>query len=100
MEKTTLYLPPDLHERLKAIARYGRRSQAAVVRDALEEYADRQEEIPLRSIGSVETSDLHGAEVDDWLVENWHPDRDWGRDQEAAKEVDLPETAPAEKQVG
>lgn len=38
MERTTVYLPKDLQERLRATARAEARPQAALVRDAIERY--------------------------------------------------------------
>jgi Ribbon-helix-helix protein, copG family len=35
MEKTTLYLPDELKERVEAVARAGGRSEADVIRDAI-----------------------------------------------------------------
>lgn len=77
MDKTTLYIPSGLHRRIKEIGRQEGRSQAAVIREALQDYVERQEEPPLLSLGAVAHSDLQGADVDDWLRANWHPDRDW-----------------------
>ncbi len=41
MEKTTVYLPAALQERLRFAARRGGRSQAQLVREAIEERLDR-----------------------------------------------------------
>ena len=43
MEKTTLYLPPELMTAFTALARKQRRAKAELMRDALREYAERQE---------------------------------------------------------
>ena len=38
MLKTTIYLPPPLKDRISRVARAQSRSEAAVIRDALEKY--------------------------------------------------------------
>jgi hypothetical protein len=53
MAKTTLYLDPDDYLRLKAIARRQGRKTAAVVREAVAEYARRHAtRVKPRSLGS------------------------------------------------
>lgn len=76
MEKTTLYLPPDLHRSYRDLARRLGRSQAALMREALVQYADDQQSPPLRSLGIVECFGVPAADVDEWLHANWHPDQD------------------------
>ena len=49
--KTTVYLDPSDYERLKLIARRRRQPPAALVREAVREYADRHE--PARGPRSV-----------------------------------------------
>jgi predicted transcriptional regulator len=50
MHKTTLYLDPDMYERIRRIANATRRTQAAVIREALEVYTRGRTRRP-RSIG-------------------------------------------------
>jgi Arc/MetJ-type ribon-helix-helix transcriptional regulator len=71
MEKTTVYLPGDLHRALKEVARAERRAQAEVLRQALEEYLGRRERPRLRSVGVGEDKELSGAESEDWLRARW-----------------------------
>ena len=71
MEKTTIYLPPELHRALKDAARVEKRPQADVLRRALEEYLGRQERPRLRSVGIGEDKELSGADSEDWLFEQW-----------------------------
>jgi hypothetical protein len=52
MEKTTLYLPPELKRELELAAKRTGRRQADIVREALGEYLAGQDRPPLRSIGS------------------------------------------------
>ena len=46
MMQTTVYLPEDLKRRLEQAARRGRRSEAAIVREALDEALKREEVQP------------------------------------------------------
>lgn len=49
MDKTTLSIAQGLHRRIKESGRQDGRAQAVVIRHALEDYLDRQEELPLLS---------------------------------------------------
>jgi hypothetical protein len=71
MEKTTIYLPPELHQALKNAARVEKKPQADVLRRALEEYLGRQERRLPRSLGLGEDKELSGADSEDWLYEQW-----------------------------
>ncbi|MBI4278038.1 MAG: ribbon-helix-helix protein, CopG family [Armatimonadetes bacterium] len=71
MNKTTLYLPPDLHQAVKEAARRTRRSQAAVVREALEQYLRTLEQPRLRSLGMGADPGLTGRNSEDWLARHW-----------------------------
>lgn len=52
MEKTTVYLPADLKARVVATARTRGTSEAAVIRDALDQYTERpRPRLPLFSSG-------------------------------------------------
>jgi len=51
MEKTTLYLPTELQASLRALARRTGRSQANLIREALETYVAGQERPRPKSIG-------------------------------------------------
>lgn len=46
VRQTTIYLPDDLKRRLEQAARQDRRSEASIVRDALEEALERREVAP------------------------------------------------------
>lgn len=71
MEKTTVYLSPELHRALKDAARVEKRPQADVLRRALEEYLGRQERrLPL-SVGLGEDEELSGVDSEDWLHGEW-----------------------------
>jgi hypothetical protein len=75
MVKTTLYLPEPLKDRISRIARAQRRSEAAVIREALEKYTDGQERprptLPL--FESVGRPDL-AERVDEILAEGFGRD--------------------------
>jgi predicted transcriptional regulator len=71
MEKTTIYLTPELHRALKEAARQEKRPQADVLRRALEEYLERMERPQLRSVGVGEDTELSGADSEDWLRAEW-----------------------------
>ncbi len=71
MEKTTVYLPPEMRRALKDAARMEKKPQADVLRRALEEYLGRQERPQPRSIGIGEDKELSGADSEDWLFDQW-----------------------------
>jgi hypothetical protein len=76
MAKTTVYLDPDVYLRLKAIARRQGRKTAALVRDAVAEYAQKHAtRVKPRSIGVGRSGrpDL-GARAED-LLEGMGRDR-------------------------
>lgn len=72
MEKTTLYLPADLHRALREAARRVRTSQAQLVREALEAYVREQKPPRPRSVGLGGDSGLAARDDEAWL------DREWG----------------------
>lgn len=71
MIKTTLYLPEDLRHRLKSVAHRAQRSEADLVREALEAYL-RQQAHPLpSSVGAGEDSELAARDGEAWLAARW-----------------------------
>jgi predicted transcriptional regulator len=74
MDKTTIYIPTELHAELKAIARRSGRPQAEVIREALATYVAQQERPWPRSFGIAESGQVSAADSEDWLRENWEPD--------------------------
>jgi predicted transcriptional regulator len=74
MDKTTIYLPSELHAELKAIARRTGRPQAEVIREALTAYVAQQERPWPKSIGAAEHGSVNAADYEDWLAEHWKPD--------------------------
>jgi plasmid stability protein len=73
MRKTTLYLPDALHETLRSTARRIGKSQADIVREALEAYLQAQPRPIPRSIGAGEDPNLSGEDSEAWLREHWDP---------------------------
>lgn len=71
MDKTTLYLTPDLRRRLQHASRSSGRRQSDVIRAALDAYlAADQPKLPA-SIGAGEDGELAGADTEDWLRDRW-----------------------------
>jgi predicted transcriptional regulator len=71
MEKTTIYLPEDLHRALREAACAENKAQAEVIRRALEEYLERRERALPLSIGLEQDSGLSGAGSEAWLEAEW-----------------------------
>jgi predicted transcriptional regulator len=77
MTKTTLYLPDELLLTFRSLARRTGRSQAELMREALQGYAADQTPLRLRSVGIAKHASIHGDEVEAWLEANYHPDASW-----------------------
>ncbi|HYI16016.1 MAG TPA: CopG family transcriptional regulator [Thermomicrobiales bacterium] len=73
MQKTTIYLPSDLYSWLREEARRSGRSQAELLREALEVYAAQRPRPLPKSIGLGNDPELSGADVDDYLRDHWRP---------------------------
>ncbi len=71
MDKTTLYLPPELRRRLRDTARRSGRRQADLIRSALEAYLDQPAPARPRSVGAGADPTLHAADSEAWLRERW-----------------------------
>lgn len=76
MEKTTLYLPGELQHALRELARREGRSQAAIVREAVERYIAGAEKPAPRSLGAFTQDPGRGARVPArgakrWVRERW-----------------------------
>lgn len=71
MEKTTLYLPPELHRALKNVARQEGKSQAELIREALAAYLARRDRPRLQSIGVAGDQGLTGRDAEVWLEKAW-----------------------------
>jgi Arc/MetJ-type ribon-helix-helix transcriptional regulator len=74
MVKTTIYLPEPLKERVRRAAAEQRRSEAAVIRDALEKYtADRERPRPTLPLFKSGRGDI-AERVDEILAEGFGRD--------------------------
>ncbi|MEZ0347551.1 MAG: CopG family transcriptional regulator [Thermus sp.] len=71
MEKTTLYLPPELHRALKEAARREGKSQAELIREALAAYLAQRQRPNFRSLGVGEDEELSGRTSEGWLARAW-----------------------------
>ncbi|HZS93536.1 MAG TPA: ribbon-helix-helix domain-containing protein [Chloroflexota bacterium] len=71
MEKTTVYLPVDVHRQLQEVARRTGQSQADLLREAMRQYLARHQRPALRSLGAAESSEITGRNARNWLRENW-----------------------------
>jgi predicted transcriptional regulator len=71
MDKTTLYLTPELRRRLRDAARRTGRRQADVIRSALDAYLDDGQAHRPQSIGAGEDATLEAADTEAWLRERW-----------------------------
>lgn len=80
MEKTTVYLPMELRARLKAAAHQEGRSQAELIREALHDRFEQHERPILRSTGIASDPGFNSENIDEWLTENWHPEKDYGNE--------------------
>lgn len=70
MRQTTIYLPDELKRRLEQAARQDRRTEASIVRGALEEALQRREVVPTVPLFSEGWGDSSLAErVDELLAE-------------------------------
>jgi predicted DNA-binding protein len=72
MEKTTMYLPPEMHRRLEEAAKRSGQAQADIIREALQVWLDNQEQPTLRSLGAAKSNEITGRTARAWLRKNWH----------------------------
>ena len=71
MEKTTLYLPVDLHRALQEHARRSGRAQAELVREALQVYLAGTSWPQPGSIGAGADSGVSARDSEEWLNREW-----------------------------
>lgn len=74
MDKTTVYLPRELHQALEDIARRTGRPQAQLIREALTTYVADQETPRPKSAGIFSNAPFSSNEIDEWLEKNWEID--------------------------
>lgn len=71
MVKTSVYLPWDLQQELRSLARRTGRPQAELLRDAVRRYVDEQPaELP-SSIGIASSGGLHARDAKAWVHAEW-----------------------------
>jgi predicted transcriptional regulator len=71
VDKTTLYLTPELRRRLHEVARRTGRPQAEVIRSALDAYLGETLATRPQSIGAGEDGTLQAGDTERWLRERW-----------------------------
>jgi Ribbon-helix-helix protein, copG family len=72
MQKTTVYLPIHLHERLRSTAKREGRPQADLVREAIEERLDRSDQHAPSIVGMFdEPVDVTSHDVKDRIRREW-----------------------------
>jgi len=68
VEKTTLYLPPELMTAFAALAHKQRRAKAELMRDALRQYVERQEYQLPDWVGMIASDNkVNSSNVKEWL---------------------------------
>ena len=71
VDKTTLYLTPELRRRLRDSSRRSGRRQADIIRAALDAYLDEPATNRPRSIGAGDDPALDAEGSEAWLREHW-----------------------------
>lgn len=74
MQKTTIYLREDVVTEIKLVSRSEGRSEAEIVREALDAYFERRRSAVPAIFGTFAGGTIGAAESEDWLRENWHPE--------------------------
>lgn len=71
VEKTTLYLPPEMQRDIKLAATRLRRSQADIIREALAGWLRDQRRPRSRSIGMAASGKVQADASEDWIRRRW-----------------------------
>jgi predicted transcriptional regulator len=74
MHKTTIYLPDETVSEIKLAARSDGRSEAEIIREALDGYFARRRSGLPSVFGKAKGKLFTAAESEDWLLENWPPE--------------------------
>ncbi len=72
MQKTTLYLPDALNQQLKVEAKRQNKSQAELMREALEGYVQSRPRTLPRSLGLADDAGVSAADSEDWIHGRWN----------------------------
>ena len=71
VNKTTVYLTPELQRGLRDLARRTGRRPASLIRSAIEEYLGAQGRPLPRSLATGEDTELAARDSEDWLRRQW-----------------------------
>lgn len=73
MQKTTLYLPGKLNDRLGQLAKRTKKTKASLARNAIEQYVIAQEERTTqpKSFGSANNPNVDASNYEQWLQRAW-----------------------------
>ncbi len=74
MRKTTVYLREEILSEIKLASRSEGRSEAEIVREALDDYFERRRAQLPSVFGKAKGKLFTAAESEDWLLENWRPE--------------------------
>jgi hypothetical protein len=73
MKKTTLYLEEGVLAEIKLISRSEGRSEAEILREAINDYLERRRSALPSIFGKGAGTKFTAADSEDWLLENWKP---------------------------
>ncbi len=85
MEKTTLYLPDDLRQELRAAARQSGQSQAELIRGAVRSFLESRPAALPRSVGAVSDGAFDARNDETYLAKAW--DRKWDERERERREL-------------
>ncbi len=74
MRKTTIYLSEEIVGEIKLASKSEGRSEAEIVREALDDYFERRRAQLPSVFGKGWSGKIPAAESEDWLIENWRPE--------------------------
>lgn len=74
MRKTTIYLSEEIVGEIKLASKSEGRSEAEIVREALDDYFERRRRDVPAIFGTWSGGTIGGANSEEWLRENWHPE--------------------------
>ncbi len=78
MKKTTLSLEEDVLAEIKLMSRSQGRSQAEILREAIDDYLERRRSELPSIFGKGSGGKFHGADSEDWLLKTGiHVDHAW-----------------------
>jgi len=72
--KATIDLPDEMAMKIKACAKQERRTEAELIREAVEAYLSNKKYPLPRILGTASSGKITGEESEDWLYANWDVD--------------------------